>query len=140
MLNKNHLNPNNDFGNLMDQTLETFTKLLEEKKLSQFRVSKDLGYSPSYFYNWTKGRSFPTLMALCNIAEYLDVTLIELMGFKKDNISETEKEILRSYNSLNAKRQMDVVAMLVNLKKEQEKEDNEFRKKIETENNDNNKA
>lgn len=123
MLGKSHLNPHNNYGELMNTALENFNKLIKEKHLSAFFVSKELGYSSSYFYNWKKGKSFPTLMALCNIAEYLDISLLELLGFGTDNVTETEKEILKRYNSLSAQRQIDAIAFLVSLQSAQQEED-----------------
>lgn len=113
----------------MTRALENFKRLIKEKNLSQFKVAKDLGYSPSYFYNWTNGRSFPSLLTLCNIAEYLDITLIELLGYEQEHISKMEKELICRFDSLDTRKQVDAIAFLVSLQNIQQQQDYEFRKK-----------
>lgn len=52
---------------------EKFEKLLKEKNLSTYRVSKDTGITSSTFADWKSGRSVPKLPKLQKIADYFGV-------------------------------------------------------------------
>lgn len=52
---------------------EKFSKLLQEKQLSTYRVSKDTGISQQTFSDWKIGKSKPKLDKLQKIAKYFGV-------------------------------------------------------------------
>jgi len=56
-----------------------FDKLLEEKGITPYRVAKEIGISPVVFTDWKNGKSTPKLDKLIKIANYLGVTLEELI-------------------------------------------------------------
>lgn len=58
---------------------EKFKKLIDEKGLTSYRVSKDTGISQVTFCYWKSGRSTPKLDKLQKIASYLGVKLEELI-------------------------------------------------------------
>lgn len=55
-------------------------KLLLEKNLSVYRLSKETGIATSTFSDWKNGRSTPKTDKLKKIADYLDVSLDYLTG------------------------------------------------------------
>jgi len=52
-----------------------FQKLLEERKLSAYRVAKDTGIPFTCLCDWKSGRSKPKLDKLLKLAEYFGVSL-----------------------------------------------------------------
>ena len=63
---------------------EVFEKLLKERGLRQYDISKALNISPSLFSDWKKGRYQPKQDKLQAIADYLDVSLKYLMTGQAD--------------------------------------------------------
>lgn len=54
---------------------ETFAKLLEERNLTAYQVSKATGLSPVLFSEWKKGKSNPKVDKLMKLAEFFEVPL-----------------------------------------------------------------
>lgn len=52
-----------------------FEELLEQKGITAYRVSKDIGISPNCFSQWKHGRTTPKTNILLKIAEYFGVTI-----------------------------------------------------------------
>lgn len=63
---------------------EIFDKLLKEKGISAYKVSKETGVSTSTLSNWKNGEYVPKANKLQKIADYLDVSLEFLMTGKED--------------------------------------------------------
>ncbi len=57
-----------------------FEKLLNDRKVSVYRVAKETGISASTFSDWKKGRSSPKADKLARIADYFGVGLDEWLG------------------------------------------------------------
>lgn len=62
---------------------EKFSKLLQEKDLTAYRVSKDTGVSQQTLSDWKKGKSQPKTDKLQKIADYFDVPLEYFTGKKE---------------------------------------------------------
>lgn len=62
---------------------EIFEKLLEENKVSAYRVSKETGVSTATITSWKQGKYTPKPEKLQKIADYFDVTLEYLCGKTK---------------------------------------------------------
>lgn len=60
-----------------------FDKLLKKKGITPYRAAKEIGISSVVFTDWKKGKSSPKVDKLIKIANYLGVTLEELI--KKDD-------------------------------------------------------
>lgn len=65
-----------------------YEKLLNEHKITSYKVSKDTGISTSTLSDWKTGRSVPKLDKLKKLADYFGVTLNYLIGDSK----ETDRE------------------------------------------------
>lgn len=52
---------------------EKFAKLLEEKGVTAYRVSKDTGIAANTFTDWKNGRSAPKFDKLLTLAKYFGV-------------------------------------------------------------------
>ncbi len=61
---------------------QQFCELLNARKISVYRLSKDTGISASTFTDWKNGRSVPKADKMRRIAEYLGVGLDVLLGIE----------------------------------------------------------
>lgn len=61
-------------------------ELLEEKGISEYKISKDLSLPNSSFSQWKSGRAKPSLDALSKIADYFGVTVDYLMGREQPSV------------------------------------------------------
>ena len=52
---------------------EVFEKLLEQRGVTAYQVSKATGITQSTFSDWKHGRYMPKIDKLCTIANYFDV-------------------------------------------------------------------
>lgn len=82
---------------------EKFEKLLKEKNLSTYRVSKDTGITSSTFADWKSGRSVPKLPKLQKIADYFGVPVSYFTDEKQETNNtenkKTPKELKRLLES-----------------------------------------
>lgn len=62
-----------------------FSKLLQEKDLTAYRVSKDTGVSQQTLSDWKKGKSQPKTDKLRKIAKYFDVP-VEYFTDEEENL------------------------------------------------------
>ena len=62
---------------------ETFKRLLEERNLTSYQVSKDVGISQATLSDWKLGKSKPKVDKLIKIARYFGVPLEEFI--EKEN-------------------------------------------------------
>lgn len=64
---------------------EIFSKLIQERSITPYKVSKDTGVSQSTLSDWKRGVSTPKQDKLQKIADYLGVSIDYLMtGEEKD--------------------------------------------------------
>lgn len=59
---------------------EIFEKLLKQRGITAYKVSKDTGIAQSTFSDWKNERSRPKQDKLRKIAEYFNVTVDYLLG------------------------------------------------------------
>lgn len=60
---------------------DRITKLRQEKGVSEYQMSLDLGQNRTYIQNISSGRSLPSMSAFCKICMYFDITPIEFFDF-----------------------------------------------------------
>ncbi len=73
---------------------ENFVRILEEKNISRYRLSKDIGIPAPSLQRYVNGEGEPTLGNLIKISEYLSVSMDELVyGEKQDFIYENSDEL-----------------------------------------------
>lgn len=88
---------------------EIFERLLKEKSVTAYRVSKETGIGASTFSDWKSGRSTPKQEKLQKIADYFGVSVDYLMTGKEDTPKETtltsrdERDIKNTIDSLMEK-------------------------------------
>lgn len=58
---------------------ENFERLLKEKGVTAYRVSKETGISSGTFSDWKSGRSTPKINKLQKITKYFNVKIEELI-------------------------------------------------------------
>lgn len=64
----------------MPNTYEIFSKIIDSKGLTPYRVAKDTGLTTVLFTDWKKGKSKPKYEKLKVIADYLGVSIDYLLG------------------------------------------------------------
>ena len=65
-------------------------KIMKEKELTAYRVSKDTGISQASLADWRKGRSKPKIDKLQKLSEYFGVSISYLTG-ESDEIDNTQQ-------------------------------------------------
>jgi len=83
-------------------------KLMEERKVSAYRLSKDIGISDSLIGKWRKNKNAePSAITLHKISEYFQVTMEWLLTGKDSgatlDISDDEVQLLQNYRILPEK-------------------------------------
>lgn len=58
----------------------TLRRILEETKITQYQVIKDLEISKATMYYWLLNEQFPTIEKLDKLADYLDLPIDYLLG------------------------------------------------------------
>lgn len=71
---------------------EIFEKLLKEKGLTAYKVSKETGIGRSTFTDWKNGRSIPGTDKLIKIAECLEVS-VEYLKTGKETFNKERAKI-----------------------------------------------
>lgn len=74
-----------------------FSKLLQDRQLSTYRVSKDTGISQQTFSDWKIGKSKPKLDKLQKIADYFDVPV----DYFLDNDNNDKKADIKKLTPIN---------------------------------------
>jgi len=54
---------------------DKFLKLINQRQITAYKVSKDIGISPTVFSDWKSGKSSPKIDKLQKIAVYFDVSI-----------------------------------------------------------------
>lgn len=81
---------------------QIFARLMEDKGITPYRVSKETGVSQSVLSDWKRGRCVPKIDKLQKIADYFNVTIDYLMGVDrpgKEKIPDNQPEISGVYLS-----------------------------------------
>lgn len=69
---------------------ERIIKILEEKNLTPYQVSKDTGISQSSFSDWKRKKAAPSYKKLQILADYLDVDINFLGGITDERIKKPD--------------------------------------------------
>ena len=72
---------------------EIFQRLLDEREITPYRVSKDTGIATSTFTDWKMGRSTPKADKIQKIADYLGVD-VSVFYSKSNNSKQNKNEII----------------------------------------------
>lgn len=80
--------------------IERLIKLREEKKITNYRLSKDLGMKESSIRNWFKGRSIPRQKHMIALAEYFKVSPAWLQYGDKKHSTTINDDALRIANKI----------------------------------------
>ena len=95
-----------------DEMLKQFStnlkNIMEKQKITQAKISRDLGLHKSSVSQWVNGENFPNQEKLKMLADYLGATTDELMGYNIDQSEyqvpeqiETYQEAIDFLSSLN---------------------------------------
>ena len=84
---------------------ERITELRCARDVSEYRLSKDLGYSKGYIQSISSGKTFPSIAALYEICDYFKITLREFFDDKAVPDSELLHNLILEIRSLPAEEQ-----------------------------------
>jgi len=90
-------------------TNERIFRLIAEKGITQYRLSKDIGVSEGHISDWKSGKSSPTSERLIKLAKYFGVSTDYLLGVT-DN--QNFSEIQSIFEQLTPEEQAEVLQNL----------------------------
>lgn len=76
--------------------------LMDDKGITAYRLSKELGVHQTTISNWLRGKTVPNITYLKKIADALGVSLSHLIGYEEElqKITETVEQVQRQYNDI----------------------------------------
>lgn len=84
---------------------ERITELRCARDVSEYRLSKDLGYSKGYIQSISSGKTFPSITALYEICDYFKITPREFFDDESAPDSELVHDLILEIRSLPAEEQ-----------------------------------
>ena len=59
---------------------DVFVKLLQERNVSSYKITKDIGINNGLISTWRNGKNTPSAENLVKLADYFDVSVDYLLG------------------------------------------------------------
>lgn len=92
----------------MNQFAERLRKIRMEKKVTQRKLGKHLGFGATAIVNYESGRNEPAIDNLIKLAEYFRVSVGYLIGSEEDAVQKSlltqqEQELFAAYARLSPK-------------------------------------
>lgn len=123
------LTGNSDYRNVQDLIKSesndngylAFSKLLNERGVTAYKVSKETGVTQSTLSDWKRGRNTPKTDNMKKIADYFGVSIDYLMTGKESNDENTSTE--KDYAKNETERKLLVLCRKANDVSEEERED-----------------
>lgn len=84
---------------------ERITELRLARDVSEYRLSKDLGFSKGYIQSISSGKTFPSIAALYEICDYFKITPREFFDDGSAPDSELVHNLIREIRGLPAEEQ-----------------------------------
>ena len=78
---------------------ERLKKILEERGLTAYKVSKDTGIEQTSFSDWKKGNSKPSVEKIKILSDYLGVSLEYLLGGNEETGLDNNLKPISGFNS-----------------------------------------
>lgn len=96
---------------------ERITELRILKNISEYKLSKDLGYSKGYIQSISSGKTFPSITALYEICDYFQITPREFFDDGSVPDSELVHNLMREIRELPVEEQYFLYHFLLARKK-----------------------
>ncbi len=99
---------------------ERITALRISRNISEYRLSRDLGYSKGYIQSISSGNTLPSITALFEICDYFKITPKE---FFDDSVTDSELvcELLEEIRNLSSEEQYSLYQFLAARRKNSSK-------------------
>ncbi len=99
---------------------ERITALRISRNISEYRLSRDLGYSKGYIQSISSGNTLPSITALFEICDYFKITPKE---FFDDSVTDSELvcELLEEIRNLSSEEQYSLYHFLAARRKNSSK-------------------
>ena len=81
----------------MDILSKRLNKLIQENKITKYRLAKELKYSKATILNWCEGVNEPKATQIKELAIYFDVSADYLLGLE----DESGGKYINSFNNFN---------------------------------------
>lgn len=78
--------------------IDRLMQTLERKKISQYKLCKDLGIGQSTISSWKKGK-IPTADKIISLVQYLEVSADWLLGTEMQRLTLEEQNLLDAYRN-----------------------------------------
>lgn len=105
---------------------QMLTNIMNEKKISAYKMSKETGISDSLIGYWKKGERVPNAENLILISNYLEVTIDYLLTGKCNEpnniLSEDKKRFLSMYELLTDMEKGEILGEMKNMIKNKSSE------------------
>lgn len=114
---------------------QTLDKLMTEKKVSAYKISKETGISDRLIGYWRNGEKMPSAENLLSIANYFGISVDYLLTGeeKSPSLPEDELELLKYYKKIPEKEKIKLISRaetIADIYKEQVKEQTDRKKLI----------
>lgn len=114
---------------------QIFNNIINQKKISAYKMSKDTGISDGLICYWKKGERIPNAENLVIISKYLDVSIDYLLTGKEptqqtteqpsQQLTENEEDLLALLNGLSERNQIKLIGKVEEIVKDMNKSDTE---------------
>lgn len=92
--------------------IDNLTKLMEERKITEYKLAKDIGITQSVITRWKQG-SYPGIDKIEKLVDYFQVSS-DLLIFgleKKDDLPEDQKQLIENYKKCNKEIQQSISSL-----------------------------
>lgn len=96
--------------------LENISKIMEQKKITAYKLEKDTGIRQQTFSSWKRNDRQPPIEYLIKIIEYLEVSPNEIFGYDqaRDLLNEPQKEMISIMEDMEEREQWKAVGIIEN--------------------------
>ena len=101
----------------MNQITENLHRIIKERNITQKELAQSSGLTESAISRYLKGDRIPRGVSLIRIAESLNVSIDELVGFKpnkEEDITQIKFLIARSGSEMTAQEKAELIAIIAN--------------------------
>lgn len=114
---------NSGGGEKMNRFSERLRGLRLERKVTQRKLGKYLGFGATAIVNYESGRNEPAIDTLMKLAEYFGVSVGYLIGSEKEalpcrELTQQERELLAAFSRLSQKQRVLLLDFLKTMQRE----------------------
>lgn len=111
------------------QLAQILNNLMDERKISAYKLSKDTGISDRLIGYWKKGEKLPGAENLLTIANYFNTSIDYLLTGKElpyNSLSNDQQELIKFYKKLPEKEQIKLISRAEAIAEQYEEQQREY--------------